>query len=320
MAWNKSTVGSGVADYPDLQAWEDAIDGAGAGDYEAEIVSDITGTMLFLGVTAAQNIWIHGDTTGVNKWVLDTAASGAHVIRCSDTDITSILIEDLVIDGANQAASNGGVYITAGCATLTMNRVEIRNTSSNGIWILAGTVTTGNFNNVLLHNCGGSGFNSAVVDAATVNTFKNCAAMKNTSRGFFITNNANVTHNYYNCIAMGNSADDFEDAYTLPTSNVISCVSEDTTATSANHDATTNSIASASTTGPFTDYTNNDFHLTDTASNLWSITVDGGNTVTPDLDFVTRSANDTGPYEYPAAGGLPIPIAMHHYTKNIGAT
>ena len=47
------------------------------------------------------------------------------------------------------------------------------------------------------------------------------------------------------------------------------------------------------------------------------LSADGNFPFDYDQDGVTRSAWDAGAFEFVSAGGLSIPVAMHHYTKNI---
>jgi len=145
-----------------------------------------------------------------------------------------------------------------------------------------------------------SGFIGFFVSCATANLY-NCLAYNNYI-GF--RENAGVV-NIYNSVAFNNT-DDF-----LGSPDVIShCSSDDNDTTDAtNIDETAGGKTWADS---FPDAATGDFTL-----KVGSPLIGAGNPATDadvSINGVTRGDPcDVGPWEYVAAGGLSIPVAMHHY-------
>jgi hypothetical protein len=300
----ESTVGNAAsgatyaADVGALQLWEDAIDGGTPGDYEAKIITDIQDDVIFdIFGTGTWNLQIYGDTQGPGRRVLSAPASGTWLFRFNDTDINTVLIRDLNMDGTNQIANRYAIWAAgAPVDSLTVRRVFIKNTSNIAVHVQTGPATTV-LENVLVHNSGATGFTLGPSAAATTTTVRNCGAYKSTTYGFTCADSSNVTVTYWNCVAVGSDITDFR---TRASANVHlhECVSEDTSANTG-HDTMDNCVSSQTNLSAyFVDYTNDDFHLAQPDFTSWGINGDATETPVDDLDFRTRLNNDIGPYEY----------------------
>ena len=304
MAWIKATVGDGTSgadfaiDVGALQAWWDTdVEDEVAGDYEAEIISDITDDVNFSGATVgAKNLWIHGNSTGETKWAISTPSNT--VLGFVDALIGEITIEDLHIECSGQTVGDA-IFISSGGTALTMRRMIVSDSFSEGVRTASNSqVVTILQENVIIRDCLGVGFVFGYSAGASTAVLRNCIAVRNVT-GFAITNSTNVTISFYNCIAFDNTTIDFQSTGLSPTVTVDSCVSSDSSATNASYDTVINTVINKTDTATyFTACAGGEFTLAQSGFDNWGI--NGSATETPATDFssVTRSTDDVGPYEF----------------------
>ena len=315
MPTTPSKVGlSDGANYTSLTAWEHAVDGSG-GTQIAELTTDITDN-LQLYTWPSSDITIRSDKPGVKRTVF-SAHNGNHMIHAGDPDIGSLTIEDIILDGAGDGSSGNtgqnssgagksGIMTTLGTGTLTLNRVHIKNVTQHSVLIWSNSKTEVlNCDNCIFENPPGSAYRGALatyVDAdATVATFRNCLFVGCGGAAQNCVADSDNIGNYFNCLSFGNTGADFAHAGGTQTTNVLYCVSQDSTAANANHDDNTGSVGLDIATVPdtyFTDYTNDDYTLKNDDYTNWGINGDSANTPAKDFNNRTRVNNDIGPFEY----------------------
>ena len=305
MAWATSTVGDATsgADYAAsvgaLQLWEDAIDGLTPGDYKASIITDIVDDVLFSTfAVGVWNLWITGNLTGATKRKI--TSNGSYPLRFTDTDIDAVTVDDIDLD----ADSSGiyALYIEAGVDSLTLKRCQFRNGTNLGVYIHpSATLNILESENCIFRANGNGGVHSDYTASASTLNFHNCLFVGNTNDGNSTANNANITRNLYNCIGIGNGSADFED-HAATVTNLTSCVSEDSTATNANHTSTTDCVASIVSETDFVGYSSGLYALTGDDNALWGTAGSAANTPATDFTGQVRYNDNIGPYEYPIIG------------------
>ena len=302
--------GSGENDYPDLSSWRDAIAGGTYDDNQIVIVKhDITDNLSLHGFGTDLSITIKSDIPGVKRTVYSDH-EGDQMIFSGDAEITSLTVEDLIFDGAGdgseansgQKGTRSGIHTTLGTDTLTLNRVQIKNVTQHSIlvWSLSTTATL-NCDNCIFENPGGSGYRG--VRTTTTATFRNCMFVGCTGAAQNCAAYTTNIGNYFNCLSFGNSGNDFAHANGTQTTNLMHCVSEDTTAV-ASHDVSNECVGSQAATGTyFNDYDNGDYTLRHDDYTNWGKNGAAVNTPATDFNYRTRTNNDIGPFEYVAPVG-----------------
>ena len=303
MATNISYIGPGEEnDYPGLDEWEDAVGVAGHDENQIVILTeDITDNLSMANGWNAVNITIKSDTPGVKRTVT-SKTGGYQMIYAGDSSITSLTVEDLILDGTGQSSTKSGVQTSNGTDTVTLNRVHIKNVTQHSILIWSSSATTAlDCDNCIFENPGGSGYRGA--RTTTTATFRNCLFVGCTGAAQNCAANASNIGNYYNCLSFGNTGDDFAHAGGTQTTNLMHCVSEDTTAV-ASHDVSNECVGSQAATGTyFNDYDNGDYTLRHDDFTNWGKNGSAVNTPATDFNYRTRTNDDIGPFEYVAPVG-----------------
>ena len=302
-----TTATSGADDYVDLQSWNDAANDGGAGGEQIVIVKeDIDDNLSLTGWTSTVNVTIKSDVPGVKRTVTSDDP-GNQMVYSGSPYVSALTIEDIVFDGTGQVATRAGITTTNGTATLTLNRVHIKNVTQHSIliWWDSDTATL-DCDNCIFESPTGSAYRGA--RTTTTATFRNClfakcgSAAQNCAQGQtggLLTTNVG---NYHNCLSFGNGGDDFAHANTDATTNVRHCVSQDSTAADGNHDDNTGSVGGKTSTGTyFTDYAGGDYTLAQDDFSNWTINGDSANTPAKDFNYKTRRFDDVGPYEHVAS-------------------
>lgn len=297
-AWTKSTIGSG-GDYATLTLWENAVDGLSAGDYEAELISDISDAVTISGVTAGTNLWIHS-AAGHRYKVTATAAQMFYVNQT--TDALSVLVEDVEFD-ANATGADSAWYIRRLTGPFTARRCIIHNGTSYGVDIenaaLANTPTV-TFENCLVYDFSAEGiFCNFAPIAQTVN-ITNCGVY-DCLRGMFLCNDADLTINARNSWFLNNSTADITMQGDSVLFAITNCVLSKSAVGGGTPDTSSGNAFSKTDYASYFVSPGSDFHLLADDNTLWGVNGDSGTTPATDLDGVTRTGDDIGPYDF--AGG-----------------
>ena len=306
--------GSGPNDYPSLSAWRSAITGGSYDENQIVIVKeDTTDNLSLTGWASAVNITIKSDVPGVKRTVT-SGSGGDQMIYSGSANISTLTVEDIVLDGTGQTGTRSGITTTNGTDTLTLRRVHIKNVTQHAIlvWHDSDTATL-NCDNCIFESPTGSAYRGA--RDTTTATFRNClfvkcnSAAQNLRQGrsdavspYFVATNV---ANYHNCLSFGNGGDDFANANEAATTNVLYCVSQDDTA-DGSHDDNTGSVGLDIATVPdtyFTDYDNGDYTLRHEDFTNWGVNGDSANTPSKDFNYRTRTNDDIGPFEYISLAG-----------------
>lgn len=224
----------------------------------------------------------------ISKLALECSGYGNYGIRLRDVGGGgSILVNRMLIagDGSN---TRRGIDVDYDCRTTTYVRNNIVYGIASGYdgiraYSYSGTSIYIDNNSVI--KCAGDGFDCRTEPTVTMRN--------NLAQGCGVD---------YNVVADTHSCN----------------ISEDATGPDAAYDNTdvhTNSV--------FKDYAADDYRL-DSAGDATNLAIvdDGGDlsgTFTDDIEGQTRSTWYIGASEIVAVGGLSIPVAMHHYTKNIAS-
>ena len=315
MATKKVGSLSDGADYSSLTSWNFAVRGSG-GEQTAELINDITDNLSLTSWTSSPDgvVTIKSDSPGVKRTVF-SAHNGDQMIYSGDADIASLTVEDIIFDGAGdgvggntgQTASRPGITVVNGTATLTLNRVHIKNVTQYSVLIWTNALTEDfNCDNCIFESGDDGAYRGAL--STTEATFRNCLFVKcsaGASHGHgatYCADDANSKNYFYNCLSFGNNGADFSHAGTASGNGALTyvrhCVSEDGTADDA-HEDNTGSVANKTATGTyFRDYDNGDYTLKHEDFTNWGVNGDSANTPAKDFNNRTRVNNDIGPFEY----------------------
>jgi hypothetical protein len=291
-----SSIGASL-DYNDLSLWETAKQ-ASSEDEIAELHEDISDSFTMTGWTNPQNITIRSNITGIKRTVTNDV--NANLLYFNDVKTLGLTLQDLVLD-AGGAMFRSCVSINAGVTALTVKRVKCHNVSA--MFAASVIINAGGgalVANATLENCifvgGYSGFGVYHSTAMTAEIV-NCIVTEASSLGYSIADVATHTYNFRNCLGFGNNGD-FDNS-TTATVNVLNCVSEDATATHANHTSSAGSVTLKTDTSEyFTDYANDDYTLAQIDLASWGIEGDDATTPATDYNNTTRIGNSIGPYDY----------------------
>jgi hypothetical protein len=228
--------------------------------------------------TNATSFWLHVD--GLQLKVTGTTGFRNTFYPNDDMERLEICNCFLVNEGSG-SGDNVIEYIPSSGAGLAYFWNNICTNGVNGIWQRAGTVHS--YHNTI-YNMSSDGIESDGLTSYCINN------------------------------AVFNNVDDFQDAFTTLDSNA-SDSAEGTNAVNLN------SNASGEWTASFTDYANYDFTVKDASSLLYN----AGGSITPwttltgdsdplgaDIKGDTRATTDIGAFVLLAAGGVSIPVIMHH--------
>ena len=293
-------IGPGVTnDYTDLSCWETAVQ-SGAALQTAILVADIVDNLVFSGWTTGGSVLIKGDLTGNIKRKITSAPGGAHVMHPTSGGMSILTLQDLLIDCGPQASAKNGINCSTGFATLTMERVTIKDAKNFGLNVATASL----YEEGTIDNCIFNGNRYAIglleIAAENTTTFRNCLFTGATaSSTMLLADNANQIAYFYNCISFDNAGDDFDNAEKDSLTYVNNCVSEDSSANDANH--TVPSLGNAITQTALSSYfrdEDSDFRLLQDDYDNWGINGDSANTPALDYASVTRTNDDIGPYEF----------------------
>lgn len=301
-AWTKSTVGSG-GDYATLTLWEDAVDGLSAGDYEAELISDISDAVTISGVTTGTNLWIHS-ASGHRHKVTATAAQMLYVNQ--STNALSVLVEDIEFD-ANGTGADSAWYIRRLTGPFTARRCILHNGTSYGIDIenaaLANTPDV-TLENCLIYDFSAEGIYCSPASISQTITLTNCG-LYDCLHGIKIANDTDLTVVIQNTWSMNHSTADVTMQGDNCTFSLFDCVLSDSAVNGGTPDTANGNAFSKTDYASYFTSPGSDFHLLSDDNTLWGVDGNSGTTPTLDLDRETRSGDDIGPYDYD--GGSPTP-------------
>jgi len=306
-----STVGSVGADFLDFSAWETDKDGGTPGSEEVKMITDFSDSVnMQFWTSGSWTIRMHGDTQGPNRRLLTNDLVGGPAIKIDDTDFKNLTFEDFDIDGVDKSEDGININIK-GTGIDNFRRMAIFNCDDGFSMTTASDDFDGRFENMLIHNCAGTGFfcneNASSGKVATHN-FKNCGAFKNGVRGFFIRDTSLSEGFWFNCVAIDNTTEDWNTTLgNVVSAEVHECVSGDTSILDADYDVQDNiATGKSTTTDPvFVDFANDNFLKNESDLASWGISGDSANTPTLDLNGVTRTSNTIGPYDF-AQSMLPL--------------
>jgi len=272
-----------------------------------------------VGAGVDNHLKIAGDIKGDGRRKITYDGSGGGWIKLQDGDTDDFTLEDISVEktgGKDEVCIDGISMSEDGFGIAIKNVIMIG--WDKGVFIAAGFSANNTLlENVLFLSCN-RGLHYIQNVAGTLITGKNCGAAKCTTSGFEVGTSVNTNFKLFNCWGMNKDAGgkDFENnASSAGTREINDGISSDDSATNGSWTSTTGSVINKNATGAyFIDFTNNDVHLTDTANALWGVTPDSANTPAVDLDNVTRTGDDSGPFENVSAG-LSIPVAIHNYRR-----
>ena len=316
MATKKVGSLSDGADYSSLTLWNFDVKTDG-GVQTVELINDITDNLSLTGWSSSSPdgvVTIKSDSPGVKRTVF-SAPNGNQMIYSGDADVASLTVEDIVLDGAGdgsdgntgQSATKPGITVVNGTATLTLNRVHIKNVTQYSVLIWTTALTEDlNCDNCIFESGDDGAYRGAL--STTEATFRNCLFVKcsagasHSHGAIYCVDDANNKNYFYNCLSFGNNGADFSHAGTASGNGALTyvrhCVSEDGTADDA-HEDNTGSVANKTSTGTyFRDYANGDYRLRHDDYTNWTINGEAANTPATDYNNKTRRFNDIGPFEY----------------------
>lgn len=332
MAIASGTFSIGAAlDYATVTAFEADIAAALTGnltgehaDEETAITSLITfdtDTATFLlKLTAASGAEHDGTAYGNGARINFGTSDGINFNETTGGDLDDIEMSNLATD--NSGNQNSGISLEDGgdSGTMTLNRILMQSNS-----VSVGAIRTGSgCETGSIRNCISYGFTKTTADfhggihidafAAGTYTIYNNTCIKNYNNIYLRRGNStNLT--IKNNLAQGDTGGaDYTDADTIGWGTTAKNISEDATSPDASYqskDLHTNTI--------FNDYANDDYTL-DPAGDATNLAIaDDGDDLsgifTDDIIGQTRSTWYIGASEIVAAGGLLIPVAMHHHRQ-----
>lgn len=304
MAFTESTVGTlgSGADFAAtigaLQLWENARQVITA-EERAVLITDIQDDVTITGwPTAGTSIEIISNTVGVKRTIA-SPVGGISVLNFDDVEITSILLRDLILDGANTAVSFG-LQLQRGCNTVTMDRIILQNHTFGGMRMReVSNCTTLNLDNCIIVDNITEGIQLLKTDVANTVTLRNCLITGNTTIGIIWVSNANVSVIQYNCLILNNTPDMPSIAGSLANITTDSCVSSDASASFATNGPTNVAINKTAFADYFVDFAGGDFHRAQNDTDAFGITSSVAATEPPeDYDLITRVDNTLGPFEF----------------------
>lgn len=310
-AWTKSTIGSG-GDYSTVSAWLAVVSGATSGDYEAELISDISDAYAITGVTAGTNLWIHS-AAGHHYKITASAANMMYVNQ--STNALSVLVEDIEFD-ANGTGADSAWYLRRLTGPFIANRCEIHNGTNYGVDIentaLANTPDL-KFENVLIYDFDAEGIYVGAPSIAQEIVLRN-TGVYGCLKGIFVSNTANITITFDNSWFLNNGSNDIHIQDDLPTVSLTNCVLSNAAVNGTVPDTASNNAYTKTDYASYFVDPGVDFHLLADDNTLWGIDGNAGTTPTLDLDGVTRTSGDIGPYDFVSAVG---PILIPNLSGNL---
>jgi parallel beta-helix repeat protein len=336
VADSSSDIQASGGDYTTTQAWVDAFDSV-TGTHTALIADEyIDGQLLANnGATAATAFIIRPQTGAKHNGTSRNVASAGSALRHTSAVIwwnnangAGITVEDMVCEQTAGGLSTINGDDTSAAYTITRSIIEDRGTSTaHGIDCVGAAAVT--VRDTVVYGA------ARGIDArsTTSNTIVGNTVVGNGSFGILPSDTGTVANN----ISVDHSSEDYF-AASAGTGNHGSNIAEDATA-STEWDDVGGSFNSAEflETGdtPTKDYVafvnktagSEDYHLVDLLHGSFDNVAFAGGIPSlgsgTDIDGDARDGTtpDIGADEVAAAppSGLPIPIAMHHYTKNITA-
>ena len=283
--------------------------GAHTADTTALIIDGWTTTSAFY-------IYIHTSAAGRHAGVYNTGKYRLQL--AADYDYIFTITEEFVrVEGLqvyNTGTPNSGCivlnYASAGETRISHNIVKVISSEArNGIELApAASSTIKIWNNVIYNFYAGIFFsfgNAGQVIAIYNNTVVDCSG-----KGIDVDDSVGDVSLYLkNNLVQGAVTNYFITAFT--TRNYKTNLSEDATVPATSPDTGT-----ASTAITFVDETGDNFGLTASlAGTNLSTDADGKINIATDIKGVTRTEWSIGAFEYVAAGGLSIPVAMMTYRE-----
>lgn len=320
----------GTAAYVSMNAWEAAEDGAAGGTDDhivdsAASASALDATAVVIGGWTVNSITINGDQiTGI--WVDDGSVytltediTQNNVITLQLNDALDLTINNLQVDNNATAATAATTFIDTRSGSSTINLIGCLVRCNNagagteaGILVIRPTV---NIINCVVEDCSTRGIYPRSFNAGVTNIYNTTVG----GCGNGIERHGSNTTTVRNS-AVFNNTDDFLGTF----SAIDFCASDDGDGTNAVDISPANGSEADKWNLAFTDYSNSDFSVKDASSVLYNAGTDlSGSGVSDDIIGTARpqvTTYDIGAFELVGApGGLSIPIAMHHYTKNIAS-